>query len=122
MALVYGRDAFTLLEAVHAPDAPAWLRELPAVQVLRTMRVQNYHRTATEAGAEVKRRESKDLPPGQNEAGLSVRHRRPLRTSCDDADDQDSATGQAPVSGLTDVDLVAGPPGEVRRRRCSSKS
>lgn len=55
MALVYGRDGFALLEAVHAPDAPAWLRELPAVQVLRTMWVQNYHRTVTEAGAEVKR-------------------------------------------------------------------
>ncbi|MFE3323776.1 hypothetical protein [Streptomyces sp. NPDC059176] len=50
MALVYDRDGFALLEAVHAPDAPAWLRELPAVQVLRTMWVQNYHRTVTEAG------------------------------------------------------------------------
>ncbi|GGV69333.1 hypothetical protein GCM10010261_63820 [Streptomyces pilosus] len=64
-ALVYGRDGFALLEAVQAPDAPAWLRELPAVQVLRTMWVQNYHRTVTEAGTEVKRRESKDLPPGR---------------------------------------------------------
>ncbi|MFB6690185.1 hypothetical protein ACFCX3_06635 [Streptomyces virginiae] len=32
MALVYGREGFALLEAVHAPDSPAWLRELQAVQ------------------------------------------------------------------------------------------
>ncbi|MGI5199898.1 hypothetical protein ACQEVY_40725 [Streptomyces sp. CA-288835] len=50
MALVYGQDGFALLEAVHAPDAPAWLRELPAVQVLRTMWVQNYHRAVTGPG------------------------------------------------------------------------
>ncbi|MEH0661010.1 hypothetical protein QA860_25415 [Streptomyces stelliscabiei] len=37
MALVYGRDGFALLEAVHAPDAPAWLREFPAVQILRAL-------------------------------------------------------------------------------------
>ncbi|MFF4301146.1 hypothetical protein [Streptomyces sp. NPDC001601] len=30
-----GRDGFTILEAVWAPQAPAWLREVPAVQVLR---------------------------------------------------------------------------------------
>jgi hypothetical protein len=54
-----------LLEMVHAPDAPIWLRELPAVQVLRMMWVQNYHRAVIEAGAEVKRRESGDLPPGR---------------------------------------------------------
>jgi hypothetical protein len=43
MALVYGRDGFALLEAVRAPDAPAWLRELPAVQALPMIWVQNYH-------------------------------------------------------------------------------
>ncbi|MFD3676880.1 hypothetical protein [Streptomyces sp. NPDC058613] len=60
-----GEPGDQMLEAVHAPDAPSWLRELPAVQVLRTMWVQNYHRTVSEAGAEVKRRESKGLPPGR---------------------------------------------------------
>lgn len=34
MALVYGYDGFTLLEAVHAPHSPVWLRELPALQIL----------------------------------------------------------------------------------------
>ncbi|WP_371214386.1 IS1182 family transposase [Streptomyces sp. AD55] len=65
MALVYGRDGFTLLEAVHAPHAPAWLRELSALQVLRTVWLQNYHRTMTGTAVEVKRRESGDLPPGR---------------------------------------------------------
>lgn len=65
MALVYGRDGFALLEAVHSPAAPVWLRDLPALRVLRTVWMQNYHRTVTEAGTEVKRRESEDLPPGR---------------------------------------------------------
>ncbi|MET7356713.1 transposase [Streptomyces mirabilis] len=65
MALVYGQDGFTLLEALHAPHTPVWLRELPALQVLRTVWLQNYHRTVTEAGPEVTRRESGDLPPGR---------------------------------------------------------
>ncbi|MFD7491112.1 transposase [Streptomyces sp. NPDC059832] len=37
MALVYGRDGFALLEAVHSPAAPVWLRDLPALRVLRTV-------------------------------------------------------------------------------------
>ncbi|MFD5493275.1 transposase [Streptomyces sp. NPDC001812] len=65
MALVYGRDGFALLEAVRSPAAPVWLRDLPALRVLRTVWMQNYHRTVTAAGTEVKRRESEDLPPGR---------------------------------------------------------
>ncbi|MFI5775287.1 IS1182 family transposase [Streptomyces sp. NPDC051658] len=115
MALVYGRDGFMLLEAVHAPDAPAWLRELPAVQVLRTMWVQNYHRTVSEAGAEVKRRESKDLPPGRlrlaspydTDARYGLKqgswwtgYKIHISESCDDADDQDpAADGHALIPG-----------------------
>ncbi|MET9464469.1 transposase [Streptomyces sp. NPDC006544] len=54
-----GRDGFFLLEAVHAPEAPGWLREIEAVQVLRVSWVQQYHRD--EKG--VRWREGKDLPP-----------------------------------------------------------
>jgi transposase len=32
LAEQYGRDGYHLLEAVHAPAAPGWLRELPAVR------------------------------------------------------------------------------------------
>jgi hypothetical protein len=65
LAVTIGRDGFHLLEAVVSPDAPAWLREIPAVQVLRTAWEQ-YHRTITDtAGTEVAWRENKDLPPGR---------------------------------------------------------
>lgn len=65
MALAYGQDGFALLEAAHAAGAPVWLRELPAVQILRMVWVQNYTRTVTETGLEVQRRESQDLPPSR---------------------------------------------------------
>ncbi|MFE9679761.1 hypothetical protein ACFYO5_37635 [Streptomyces sp. NPDC006259] len=117
MALVYGRDGFALLEAVHAPGAPAWLRELPAVQVLRTAWVRNYHRTATEASTEVKRRENKDLPPGRlrlaspydTDARYGLKqdswwtgYNVHISESCDETDDQDSPTGQATSLEPTD--------------------
>jgi transposase len=67
LALAYGRDGFALLEAVYAPPAPGWLAELPAVEALRVVLVQNYLRTTGEDGREVvKRREATDgLPPGR---------------------------------------------------------
>jgi transposase/IS5 family transposase len=68
LALDFGRDAVELLQAVFHPASPAWLRELPAVQVLRQITVQNYLITTDKQGREVvKRREAdKDgLPPGR---------------------------------------------------------
>ncbi|MFE9886933.1 IS1182 family transposase [Streptomyces scopuliridis] len=56
-----GRDGFTVLEEAFAPDAPGWLREIPAVQVLRRAWVEQYHRD----GEGVRWREAKDLPPGR---------------------------------------------------------
>lgn len=56
-----GRDGFTILQAVYAPQAPAWLREVPAVQVLRRAWVEQYHR----GGEGVRWREGKDLPPSR---------------------------------------------------------
>jgi transposase len=67
LAVTTGRDGFHLLEAVTSADAPVWLREIPAVEVLRVAWVQQYHRTiiGTSGGREVAWRESKDLPPGR---------------------------------------------------------
>jgi hypothetical protein len=68
LAVAYGRDALALLTAVYHPDAPAWLRELPAVEVLRTVLLQNYSVTTNRQGREVvKRREAEveGLPPGR---------------------------------------------------------
>jgi transposase len=42
LALDYARDGFALLEALYAPGQPAWLRELPAAQVPRTVLPRNY--------------------------------------------------------------------------------
>lgn len=56
-----GRDGFTLLDAVAAPGAPEWLAQVPAVETLRQAWDQQYHRD----GQEVRWREGKDLPPGE---------------------------------------------------------
>ena len=69
LAIACARDGYALLEAVCDPSAPPWLRELPAVDVLRRVLVQNYTRTITAAGREVIKRREKEpegdgLPPG----------------------------------------------------------
>jgi transposase len=68
LALDYGRDAVELLQAVFHRQSPHWLRELPAVQVLRQITVQNYCISTDRQGREVvKRREAEKegLPPGR---------------------------------------------------------
>jgi hypothetical protein len=69
LAIAYARDGYALAEAVYDKTAPAWLRELPAVGVLRRVLLQNYTRTITGHGREVIRRREKEpegdgLPPG----------------------------------------------------------
>jgi len=69
LAIAYARDGYALLEAVCDESSPAWLRELPAVDVLRRVLVQNYTRTITGNGREVIKRREKEpegdgLPPG----------------------------------------------------------
>ena len=69
LAIAYARDGYALLEAVYDSAAPAWLRELPAVDVLRRVLLQNYTRAITGNGREVIRRREKEpegdgLPPG----------------------------------------------------------
>ncbi len=68
LAIAYARDGYALLEAVCGESSPAWLRELPAVDVLRRVLVQNYTRTVTDGKEVIKRREKEPegdgLPPG----------------------------------------------------------
>ena len=69
LAVAYARDGYALLEAVHDSSSPAWLREIPAVEVLRRVLLQNYTRTITSSGREVIKRREKEpegdgLPPG----------------------------------------------------------
>jgi transposase len=42
LALTIGHDGWHLLQAIYQVDAPAWLREVPAVDTLRRMWIQNY--------------------------------------------------------------------------------
>jgi transposase len=68
LARAYGSDGFALLSAVYDPGAPPWLAQLPAVEVLRTVLLQNYVRETDVQGREVvRRREAKvdGLPPGK---------------------------------------------------------
>jgi transposase len=68
LALAYARDGYALVAACYAASAPDWVRELPAVQVLRRVLVQNYYISTNARGREViTRRESDNqgLPPGR---------------------------------------------------------
>lgn len=68
LVAAYGTDARVLLRAVGEPGAPPWLRELPALDVLRRVLVQNYIITTDAAGQEVIRAREADtdgLPPGR---------------------------------------------------------
>jgi transposase len=42
LATIVGHDGVRLLDAIFAPDAPAWLCTVPAVEILRRVWVQNY--------------------------------------------------------------------------------
>jgi transposase len=68
LAVAYARDGYALLEAVYDESSPAWLREFPAVGVLRVVLLQNYTRTITGGREVIKRREKEPegdgLPPG----------------------------------------------------------
>ena len=53
LAVRYGRDGYHLLRQVHGPDAPGWLRDLPAVQALRRIWIQQFYLQAGEGGEKV---------------------------------------------------------------------
>jgi len=75
----YGIDGYHLLDAVHHPHAPHWLVQIPAVQALRLIWIQQFYRdTDTNGtgqdtngtGQEVRRREpapdGDGVPPGRD--------------------------------------------------------
>jgi transposase len=68
LAIAYARDGYALLEAVYGSAAPGWLRELPAVGVLRRVLLQNYARAITDGKEVIRRREKEPAgdghPPG----------------------------------------------------------
>ena len=117
LAVQYGRDGYRLLEAVHAPGAPPWLRELPAVQALRMVWVQQYCRVIDEHGEKVARREASEhgLPPGRSrlvspydtDARYSEKrgtgwlgYKVHVSETCGEAADDDPETGRPGVPNL----------------------
>jgi transposase len=48
LALTIGHDSWRLLSAIDHAEAPPWLREVPAVEILRRMWLQNYWRDGTQ--------------------------------------------------------------------------
>ena len=60
LAAVMGTDGFHLLRALYRGDTPAWLREVPAVDILRRVWVQQFYAPEPD----VHWRSAEDLPPG----------------------------------------------------------
>ncbi|MEZ0096349.1 transposase [Streptacidiphilus sp. EB129] len=60
LAVTFGTDGFKLLDAVHSARAPGWLRDLPALQALRRVWVQQYYRDHDGP----RPREKGEFPPG----------------------------------------------------------
>jgi transposase len=119
LAVAYGRDGYRLLEAVRAPGVPGWLGELPAVEVLRQVWVQQYYRVIDEHGEKVMRREAgltrQGLPPGRTRivspydpaARYSEKHGQGwegykvhLSETCSDPAADDPQTGRPAVPNL----------------------
>ena len=59
-ATLIGADGLRLLRALDAPDAPPWLRDIPALQTLRRVWIQNYTWTAS---ATLRWRTNEEIPP-----------------------------------------------------------
>jgi transposase len=69
LAVTYAKDGYALLSAVYDRKSPAWLAELPAVETLRQVLVQNYM-VIHANGREVVRRREKISSPGEEGGGL----------------------------------------------------
>ena len=67
----YGRDGYYLLEQACGPAAPGWLRELPAIEALRRIWIQQFYREDADGRQEVRRREKlpggDGLPPARSQ-------------------------------------------------------
>jgi transposase len=64
LTIAFVRDGYALVSACYEDSAPPWARELPAVQVLRTVLVQNFYRDIGGQGQEVIRRREPEATGG----------------------------------------------------------
>jgi transposase len=67
LAVQYARDGYRLLAQAYSAAAPPWARDLPAVQALRLILIQQFYRQAGPDGEKVTWREDSahGLPPGR---------------------------------------------------------
>jgi len=72
LTIEFARDGYALVSACYEESAPAWARELPAVQVLRTVLVQNFHLDRDGQGREVIRRREAGLESGLPPAHIKI--------------------------------------------------
>jgi len=65
LAVAIGEDGFALLTAIWAAEAPCWLRQVPAVDTLRQVWLQQYAREPAPAGVgqRVRWRAEEERPP-----------------------------------------------------------
>jgi transposase len=68
----FARDGYALAAACYEDTAPGWAREVPAVQVLRTVLVQNFHLDRDENGREVICRREPGLESGLPPAHIKI--------------------------------------------------
>src|SRR5689334_7476493 len=67
LAVRYGRDGYLLLRQARGPGAPGWLPDLPAVQALRRIWVQQFYLQAGAGGEKVIwRGDEQGLPPARS--------------------------------------------------------
>lgn len=59
-AELIGADGYALLDRIYAVNAPSWLRQVPAIETLRRIWLQQYYRTETQT---CWRTEQEGLPP-----------------------------------------------------------
>ena len=60
LANTIGGDGFTLMDAIYAPPSPSWLRELPAIETLRQVWIQQFYPPHSDGS--VQWRAVKDMP------------------------------------------------------------
>jgi transposase len=72
LLIACARDGYALVAACYEDTAPGWARDLPAVQVLRTVLIQNFHLDRDGQGREVIRRREPGLESGVPPAHLKI--------------------------------------------------
>ena len=60
LANTIGHDGFTLMDAIYAPASPTWLKELPSIEILRQVWIQQFY--APDLDGVVRWRSVKDMP------------------------------------------------------------